>query len=73
VVGVERTDEEPSRIAVYRTRGFSSVDSVNTALGRVALAVLLAGGEEGHYGLKATADSAVPPIEPLQLAPLPSG
>lgn len=73
VVGIERTDEETSRIAFYRARGLSSVDSVDNAMGRVALAVLLAGGEEGHYGLKATADAVIPPIEPLQLAPLPGG
>ena len=29
VVGIERTDEEPSRVAVYRARGLSSVDSVD--------------------------------------------
>jgi Copper transport outer membrane protein, MctB len=73
VVGIERTDEEPSRVAVYRARGLSSVDSVDTQLGRVALAVLLAGGEEGKYGVKETADEVVPPMEPLPLAPLPGG
>jgi hypothetical protein len=36
--------------------------------------VLLAGGEEGHYGLKQTADNGpLPPIEPLPLAPLAGG
>jgi Copper transport outer membrane protein, MctB len=73
VVGIERTDEEPSRVAVYRARGLSSVDSVDSPLGRVALAVLLAGGEEGQYGVKQTADDVVPPMEPLPLAPLPGG
>jgi hypothetical protein len=73
VVGVETTDARPTRVGVYDTAGFSSVDSVDAALGRVALAVLLAGGEEGQYGLKSTADAAVPPIEPLPLAPLPGG
>jgi hypothetical protein len=73
VVAIERTDEQPSRIAQYEARGLSSVDSVDTFIGRVALAVLLAGGEEGHYGLKSTADAVMPPIEPLQLAPPPSG
>jgi hypothetical protein len=72
-VGVERTDEQTSRIAVYRARGLSSVDSVDTFVGRVALAALLAGGAEGHYGVKSTADAVVPPIELLQLAPLPGG
>ena len=73
VVGIERTDERPSLVAVYRRRGLSSVDSSDAPLGRVALAVLLAGGEEGHYGVKSTADAVVPPMEPLPLAPAPSG
>jgi hypothetical protein len=73
VVGVERTDEQRSVVAVYRARGISSVDSVDGAIGRVALAALLAGGEAGHYGLKETADAVVPPLEPLALAPQPGG
>jgi hypothetical protein len=74
VAGVERTGERPSRINGYGRLGLSStVDSIDSEMGRVALAVLLAGGEEGHYGLKPTADAVVPPIEPLQLAPLPGG
>ena len=72
-VGVERTDAQPTRIGVYDSAGLSSVDSVDTTLGRVALAVLLAGGQEGKYGLKPTATAAVPPIEVLPLAPVPGG
>jgi Copper transport outer membrane protein, MctB len=73
-VGIERTTEQPSRIAVYRGAGLSTIDSVDTALGRVALAELLRGGTEGHYGLKPTADDgAVPQLEPLPLAPVPGG
>lgn len=75
VVGVERTIERPSRIAVYKANGLSSVDSVDTEIGKVALAALLAGGPEGHYGLKETAESGTlpVPIEPLPLSPLPGG
>jgi hypothetical protein len=73
-VGIERTTEQPSRIAVYRGAGLSTIDSVDTPLGRVALAELLRGGTEGHYGLKPTADDgAVPQLEPLPLAPVPGG
>jgi hypothetical protein len=74
VVGIERTDESPSKIAVYKARGISSVDSVDTRPGKLALAALLAGGEAGHFGLKSTADDGtLPVIEPLPLAPLPGG
>jgi hypothetical protein len=73
LVGVERTDENPSRILGYRQLGLSTVDSIDSQVGRVALAVLLADGEEGRYGLKPTADAVVPPMEPLPLAPPPSG
>jgi hypothetical protein len=69
VVGVERSEEHPSHVRSYETRGFASVDSVDTPIGRVALAVLLAGGEEGQYGMKPSADDVLPPIEPLPLAP----
>jgi hypothetical protein len=72
-VGIERTDAQPSLVAVYRGRGLSSVDSIDIPLGRVALAVLLAGGEEGDYGVKSTADAVVPSLEPLPLAPPPGG
>ena len=72
-VGIERTDARPSRIPVYRTNRVSSVDAADTQVGRVALAVLLAGGSEGHYGLKETADGVLPRVEPLPLAPPPGG
>jgi Copper transport outer membrane protein, MctB len=73
-VGIERTTEQPSRIVVYRGAGLSTIDSVDTPLGRVALAELLRGGTEGHYGLKPTADDgAVPQLEPLPLAPVSGG
>ena len=74
VVGIERTEERPSRIAVYKANGISSVDSVDTPIGKLALAVLLEGAPEGHYGLKQSAeDGTLPTIEPLPLAPLPGG
>jgi Copper transport outer membrane protein, MctB len=75
IVGIEGTDQRPSRIAVYKANGISSVDSVDTEIGKLALALLLAGGAEGHYGLKTSAeDGTLPvPIEPLPLAPLPGG
>jgi hypothetical protein len=55
-----------SQIDFYRDRGVSSIDNVDTLSGRVALAMLLAGGQPGHYGLKDSAtDGVAPPIEPV--------
>ena len=66
VIGVETSDAEESAIPDYAQAGMSSVDDVDTTVGRLALALLLAGGEPGHYGVKETAtDGAVPPIEPV--------
>jgi len=68
VVGVETLAAlgEESQIDLYRQQGISSVDNVDTLAGRIALALLLAGGPPGNYGLKDSAtDGVTPPIEPL--------
>ena len=70
VVGVETTAEDASAIDLYRTQGVSSVDDVETLAGRVALALLLAGGTPGHYGVKDSATDGVAPPVPV---PVPSG
>jgi hypothetical protein len=64
-VGVEASTAQVSAVPVYRRSGLSSVDAVDLPVGRVALAVLLAGGPPGHYGIKDQDAPAVPPIEPL--------
>ena len=63
-VGVETSDSHTTAIGLYRRRGLSSVDDVERASGRLALALLLAGGEQGQYGLRSD-DGLTPPIEPL--------
>lgn len=69
VVGVEALTSEHSAVDVFRRSGFSSVDDVDTIPGKVALAVLLAGGRPGHYGLKETAETILPPVEPVTPEP----
>ncbi len=59
-VGVEKTSDNPSAVEVFDRTGLSSVDNIETAPGRVALALLLAGGEPGHYGVKETAERPLP-------------
>jgi Copper transport outer membrane protein, MctB len=66
VVGVATTSQPQSLTELYREQGISSVDSVDSLTGRLALALLLADGEPGHYGIKDAATNGVlPPIEPL--------
>jgi hypothetical protein len=66
VVGVADSSASEDVIDFYRERGLSSVDNVDAPEGHLALALLLAGAEPGHYGLRETAaDGVVPPIEPV--------
>lgn len=63
-VGVESSTAAASAVGDYRRQGVSSVDDVDTIAGRFALALLLAGGSPGQYGIKDSAsDGVVPPIE----------
>lgn len=66
VVGVEPTRVEQSAIPVFQRHRLPTVDSVDAALGRLAMLLVLAGGDPGDYGLRDTAeDGLLPPIEPL--------
>jgi hypothetical protein len=62
-VGAEETDAPTSAIPVFRQSGLSTVDDVDTPVGRLALLLLLAGQPPGQYGVKDTAsDGALPPL-----------
>jgi Copper transport outer membrane protein, MctB len=63
-VGVEPSGVSQSAVATWSGAGLSTVDDIDAPAGRLALALLLAGGSAGNYGLKAGADDGiVPPIE----------
>src|SRR6476620_5271808 len=67
VVGVERSDSDPSQIGFYDSEGLgATVDSVDLVSGRVALAYAL-NGSEGDYGIKASADRLLPALRPPAL------
>jgi Copper transport outer membrane protein, MctB len=69
-VGVERTDAADSATAVFRKAGLSTVDDIDTPVGRLALVLLLAGQPSGQYGVKDSAsDGALPPLP----TPAPAG
>ena len=65
-VGVERSRPPSSAIPAFAHAGLSTVDSVETPTGRLALVLELAGANSGHYGVEDTATSGVlPPVAPL--------
>lgn len=61
MVGVERTDTDPSSIEFFSDRGAASVDNVDELPGRVALVYTL-DGAEGAFGIKETADALLPDL-----------
>jgi Copper transport outer membrane protein, MctB len=64
-VGVETSRTSPPAVDAFDKASLSTVDFVDTGVGRVALALLLAGARPGNYGLKATAtDGVLPPVTP---------
>lgn len=60
VVGTEFTTTKPSWITWFNARRISSVDNVDQRLGKQALAILMADGEPGAYGVKDTAKALLP-------------
>jgi hypothetical protein len=66
VVGVETAASAPTAIDTFAKSHLSSVDVVDSRVGRFALALLLAGAQPGSYGEKPTAkDGVLPPLDPL--------
>jgi hypothetical protein len=59
VVGVEGANAEPSQIPRYQSLHLSSVDSVDTSGGKIALVYALA-GPSGTFGLKPSAQRPLP-------------
>jgi hypothetical protein len=70
-VGAEQTDAADSATAVFRQAGLSTVDDVDTPVGRLALLLLLAGQSPGQYGVKDSATNGALP--PLPARPAPAG
>ena len=69
VVGVEPTRVEQSAIPVFQRHRLSTVDGIDTELGRLAMILVLAGADPGDYGVRDTADDGIlPPIEPLPVS-----
>lgn len=63
-VAVELSGAPETALAAFRRAELSTVNALDTAIGKVALVVLLAGGPVGDYGIGT--ETVVPPIEPLE-------
>jgi hypothetical protein len=70
VVGVERTDADPSSIAFFDSLGLTTVDNVDEVAGRVSLVYALRGAQ-GNFGVGEEADELVPPLLARPPAPAP--
>jgi hypothetical protein len=67
-VAVERTDSDQIDLQVFEDAGFSTVNNVDSPIGRLALALLLGGESQGNYGLNAD-DGYLPPVPVVPPAP----
>jgi hypothetical protein len=65
-VGVEVSDAVSSAIPAFERSSLSTVDSIESAQGQLALALVLAGGQKGNYGQEATATDGVLPLVTAQ-------
>lgn len=64
-VGVERAAAVVSAIPAFTRSGLSTVDSVDTAAGRLAVVLELDGSAPGHYGVEESASNGIlPPLPP---------
>ncbi len=61
VVGVERSDSDPSSVAFFTDRGISTVDSVDLIAGQVATVFALC-GVSGNFGIGEGADAVIPDL-----------
>jgi hypothetical protein len=69
VIGVERTNDPGSAIKAFQRAGFSTVDDIDTRIGKLALVALLADpSSTGAFGSKKTAQAQLPPISSLPAA-----
>jgi hypothetical protein len=60
VVGVERTDTDPSQVPWFSDQGVTSVDCIDLIEGKTALVYALL-GESGRFGVKDSAERLLPP------------
>lgn len=68
-VGVDVRGTQRSALPAFRRQGLSTVDTIDTAMGQVALVYLLGGARVGSYGIGPGAVDGVLPDAPPRPAP----
>jgi hypothetical protein len=66
-VGADTLSTKPPAVRAFTAAGLSTVDDLDTNYGKLALVLLLAGAEPGHYGFgtERAPNGLLPPIAPL--------
>jgi Copper transport outer membrane protein, MctB len=66
-IGVEVAESDPSAIPAFKRASLSSVDAIDTDVGRLSAALVLAGAPSGNYGVKDSAEDGIlpTPVEPV--------
>lgn len=64
VVGIESSDVKISQVETYKNSRISSVDNVDTAIGKTSLVIVLR-GVNGNFGAKETAAGLYPDLDNL--------
>jgi len=59
IMAVEKSDVLYSNISEYKKLKISTVDNVDTVIGKISM-LMVVSGREGHYGVKETAESLMP-------------
>lgn len=66
IIGIEKENVNFSYIDKYKNNRISSVDNVDTIIGKVAL-ILAMDGRPGNYGVKSSAESLVPNLNSMTI------
>jgi Copper transport outer membrane protein, MctB len=66
-VGAETLSTKPTAVRAFTRAGLSTVDDLDMPYGKLALALVLAGGQPGHYGFgtERAPNGLLPPVLPL--------
>lgn len=62
VIGVENSDTKNSYIDAYQEQGISTIDNADQIAGKIAMVFVLLSEEEGHYGIKSSAEKLLPSL-----------